>query len=1041
MKKFFTISLFIILITNLTASPINEETARKAALNFLFKYSRLKSGNIDLINSLVSNYNSTTTYFVFTVNGGGWILISADDAATPVLAYSNSGQWNEETVNPTAKKWIDSYNLEIYNAIKTRATSNESLQEWQALLNQQFSEDIPTVSPLLTTQWDQSMYYNDMCPISSSAPGGYGGRVPTGCVATTMAQIMKYYNYPTQGVGSFSYNHPAYNTLSANFGSTDYNWNGMPTAATSSNTALATLMFHCGVSVQMNYDPKGSGALSEVVPYAMRTYFNYSNSMQLLDKANVGNDEIWRTIIKTELEAKRPVYYAGSGTVGGHAFVCDGFDASNPTKFHINWGWNGSNNGYFAIGALTTSNGAFNEFNRIIIGIKPRTTPGYICRIENPTDGTKVTSGTDVAVTLKTIKGTTTKAILYLDGIKKDSSITAPFNFTVATGTLAPGVHTLEIRATDGIAWDAHESEFNIPSNSWQVQNVSFSNDSVRIEQIFPVDENVVWAVIDDFSSKDQILRKFIKTTDGGATWTEGTINCSACSSLEISNIYAFSATKAYACLNPANSKGGAIVYTEDGGTTWTQQTTANFTSSWANWVYFFDTNNGVCMGDSYKPLFSQTYNFAVFATSNGGTTWNKVTGTNLPVALASEAGTVNFFDAIGNTIWFGTGNGRVYKSTDKGVTWAVKDGGLGAVQTNLRFRDENTGFAYGGFGSANYSFKKTTDGGATWADAKPMGTVTGQDYELIPGTDSIWINSGYYSSVSLNGNKSYFLLDQNTQLNTARFFSPLSGWGGGYYSVKGGGGIYKWIGNYNPKISSKVVIRVKDNNGSAVSNAMVVLNYQSKSTSGEGLAIFDVKNLGNPETYNISKTGYSSVAANYLVNTNDTINVKLSPSYSVTFAVKTKLDAPVSGATVLFNGISQTTDANGNTTFTNVPKGLGYPYAVTKIKFYAGYGMLDVKEANSNQNITLITDATAIKQQEKISHVVFPIPAIDVINIMSENPITEIEILSMSGKTVLKRSCSSNTVQIPVNELQTGEYILKVIQGKKEEKTKIIVR
>ncbi len=1041
MKRFSTIALLIVIITNLAASPINEETARKAALNFLYKYLRLKSGNIDVSMGSTSNYNNATTYYAFSVAGGGWILISADDAATPVLAYSNSGEWNEEDINPTAKKWINAYNEQIYSLIQNRETNEGSQKEWQSLLNQQFNDGPPTVSPLLTTQWDQSRYYNDMCPTSSSAPGGYGGKVPTGCVATTMAQIMKYYNYPVQGVGSFSYNHPTYNTLSANFGSTDYNWSAMPVKATSSNPSLATLMFHCGVAVQMNYDPSGSGAASEVVPYAMRTYFNYDNTMQLLDRENVGNDDIWRTIIKTELEARRPVYYAGSGTAGGHAFVCDGFDGSNPSKFHINWGWNGNNNGYFAIGALTTSNGAFNEFNRIIIGIKPRTTPGYICRIESPADGTKITAGTDVAVTLKTIKGTTTKAILYLDGIRNDSSTIAPFNFTVATGTLAPGYHSLEIRATDGTGWDYHESEFNISSSCWQLQNVSFSTDSIRIEQIFPVDENVVWAVIDDYSSKDQILRKFIKTTNGGATWTEGTINCSSCSSLEISGIYAFSATKAYACLNPANSTGGAIVYTEDGGTTWTHQTTANFTGSWANWVHFFDANNGICMGDSYKPLLSSNYNFSVFTTSNGGTTWNKVAPANLPVALASEAGTVNFFDAVGNTIWFGTGNGRIYKSVDKGLTWTVKDAGLGTVQTNLRFKDENNGFAFGGYGTANFSFKKTTDGGATWEDAKPLGLITGQNYEYIANTDTIWINSGYYSSVSLNSNKSYFILDQDTRLNTTSFLSPATGWGGGFYTVKSGGGIYKWIGNYTPKINSKVVVRVKDNNGNAVSDATVVINYQTKSTTGEGLAVFDVRNLGNPDTYKISKTDYSSVSGNYLVTTNDTIKVTLYPSYSVTFSIKTPQDAPVSGASVIFNGQSQTTDANGTTTFTNVAKGAGYPYAVTKTKFYAGYGMLEVKDANSTQNVTLIVDATAIKHQEKTSHIVFPVPATDILNIMSEQTITEVEILTLTGKTALKRNYSSNTVQLPVNDLKPGEYILKVIKGKKEERSKIIVK
>lgn len=1041
MKKCIVGIILAFLAINLSATPVKEEIARKAALNFLTKYSRLKSGIVDLSFPSNSVYNGLNTFYAFSINGGGWILISADDVATPVLAYSNSGEWNEENINPTAKKWIENYSKEIFDAVQNHNTNAESQTEWQALLNQHYSDGITTVLPLLTTLWDQSAYYNDMCPASISAPGGYGGKVPTGCVATTMAQIMKYYNYPAQGVGSFSYNHPAFNTLAANFGSTDYNWSSMPTKATSANPALATLMFHCGVAVQMNYDPQGSGAASEVVPYALKTYFNYDNTMQLLARENVGNDEIWRTIIKTELEAGRPVYYAGSGSAGGHAFVCDGYDASNPTKFHINWGWSGNSNGYFAIGALTTSNGAFNEYNRIIVGIKPRSNPGYICRIESPSDGSKINIGTDTDIAVKTVKGTTTKVILYLDGIKKDSSVTAPFNFKLNTGKLTPGIHTLSVKATDGTNWDYHESEINLLANCWQLQQVSFSTDSVRIEQIFPVNDQVVWAVIDDYSSKDKLLRKFIKTSNGGTSWTEGTINCTSCSSLEISGIFPMSETKAYACLNPGNSTGGAIVYTEDGGTTWIQQTSADFTASWANWIYFFDDKNGVCMGDSYKPLGNQNYTFSVFTTSDGGSNWTRVTAPNLPAAITNEAGTVNFFDAVGNTIWFGTGSGRVFKSTDKGLTWNVYNNVLGAVQTNVSFKDANNGFAYGGYGSANYGFKKTTDGGNTWTDAKPMGVVTGQDYEFVPGSDSLWINSGYYSSVSLNNNKSYFLMDQNTPLNTTAFINTSTGWGGGYYSIKEGGGIYKWVGNFAPKINSKVVFVIKENNGALIPNASIDFNYQTKSTDNNGLAVFDVRNLGNPETYRISKTGYATVIENYEISTADTVKIVLVPSCSVTFVVKNKSDAPVGSAAVIFNGQSQFTDANGTVTFTNVVKASGYPYAVTKSRFYAGYGRADIKESTNTINVTLIADATIIKHQEKITHVVFPNPASDLLNIMSETDITGVEIVSMNGRIVAQKSFSSKTVQLPVNNLKKGEYILKVKHENKEERSKIMIK
>ncbi|HEX3009943.1 MAG TPA: C10 family peptidase, partial [Bacteroidales bacterium] len=749
MKRFYYLLLLSFVALNIYANPVNEEIALKAAKNFILHYSRLKSTNVNLISQEVKTYNNTSTFYAFNNSTGGWILISANDVAIPVLAYSTTGEWNDATVNPTAKLWIESYNKEIYQAIENGQTNEASRQEWDNLLNQQFSDAATTVSPLLATSWDQSKYYNDLCPASTEAPAGYGGHVPTGCVATAMAQIMKYYNYPAQGVGSSSYTHTTYGTLSANYGNTDYNWAAMPVKAATTSAALATLIYHCGVAVKMNYAPDGSGALSGDVPRALTSYFNYDNTISVVAREDVGSDELWRSIIRTELDAKRPVYYSGSGSGGGHAFVCDGYDNSNPTKFHINWGWSGSNNGYFSIGVLTTTNGAFNDLNRIVIGIKPRTNPGLICRIESPANGSNVNQGDDIKVSVKTLKGSSTKIVLLLDGVRIDSTTNPANDFTIKTSNLVNGEHRISIKADDGTNTNDHDIVVNILSTCWKPQNITLSVDSVNVEQIFAVDGNVVWAVLKDMSSKGRLLRKYIKTIDGGATWTEGSVSCTSCSTKDISNIYAFSGSKAYVCLNPGNAaNGGAILLTEDGGATWTTQSSADFTNSWANWVYFFDENNGICMGDSYKLSPSANYSFAIYTTSDGGKTWTAVTADKLPQALAGEAGTVNFFDAIGNTIWFGTGSGRVYKSIDKGINWTVKDGVLGAIQTNVRFRDVNNGFAFGRYGYADYGFKKTTDGGTTWVDAFPKGAISGQDYQFVPGTESTWINSGVVESI-----------------------------------------------------------------------------------------------------------------------------------------------------------------------------------------------------------------------------------------------------------------------------------------------------
>jgi hypothetical protein len=195
-----------------------------------------------------------------------------------------------------------------------------------------------------------------------------------------MAQVMKYWNHPVQGTGFHSYNHPNYGTLSANFGSTTYNWASMPNRLTSTNTAIATLMYHCGVSVDMNYGVRESGAQTLDVANALKTYFGYVNTLSGVRRSNYSETQ-WINLLKTELNANRPVQYAGTGSGGGHSFVCDGYD--NNDFFHFNWGWAGRSDGYFNVnllnpGAIGTGGGAggFNASQRAIIGVQPNANTG-----------------------------------------------------------------------------------------------------------------------------------------------------------------------------------------------------------------------------------------------------------------------------------------------------------------------------------------------------------------------------------------------------------------------------------------------------------------------------------------------------------------------------------------------------------------------------------------------------------------------------------------------------------------------------------------
>ena len=242
-------------------------------------------------------------------------------------------------------------------------------------------------------------------------PSGPGGQTLTGCVATAMGQVMKYWNWPDTGVGEHSYIENEYGLLSANFGATTYDWEHMPNSLTSSSNsteveAVATLLYHCGVAVNMDYGTYaqgGSGALHEAagnltVPCAenaLRNYFKYSPALWNIVRFDFTDDE-WATLLKNEIDHLRPILYTGNdpSTYVGHEFICDGYDTTG--FFHFNWGWSGDANGFFSLGNLNS----FDSHQNALIGIEPDTLYGSTasCTVTaeaiDPLMGTVMGSGT-----------------------------------------------------------------------------------------------------------------------------------------------------------------------------------------------------------------------------------------------------------------------------------------------------------------------------------------------------------------------------------------------------------------------------------------------------------------------------------------------------------------------------------------------------------------------------------------------------------------------------------------------------------------------
>ncbi len=389
------VALLLIVVMPMMAERVTPETAQKVAKTFLNNNGAKSAQLTDLTN--VAGFSN-----LYIFNGEeGFVVMAADDRVQPILGYSLTGKFVAEDMPSNVSGWLQGYNDEIQYAIEhqLRAT-DETTQLWNDLAegNSKAARATTVVNPLVQTTWDQNGFYyysggqlhmfelyNNLCPYDYTA----GERTVTGCVATAMAQIMKYWSYPAQGIGSHSYTpstRPDLGVQSANFGSTNYSWSDMPNSLSQSSSdvqinAIAVLMYHCGVSVDMMYDISangGSAAYGEDIPYALHTYFNYKSTANIKYKSNYSNNN-WINLLKNELDASRPIQYNGRGNAGGHAFICDGYNSSN--QFHFNWGWSGSNDGFYSLTSLNPGSGGaggggynFTNDQCAIFGIEPGST-------------------------------------------------------------------------------------------------------------------------------------------------------------------------------------------------------------------------------------------------------------------------------------------------------------------------------------------------------------------------------------------------------------------------------------------------------------------------------------------------------------------------------------------------------------------------------------------------------------------------------------------------------------------------------------------
>ena len=352
--------LSILLTTNVVAAIVSQENAGNVARNFIYEQMvqdgiSINISDISLQLAEVREMDGQPVFYAFNVSTGGYIITAADDIYTPVIGYTTSGKFPEEGVNKNFDSFIQDYADQIDFGRKNNVLAAEPVAQAWDYYNTMTSARVSLegdrdVEPLLAIMWNQDYPYNAYCPEDNAGPGGH---VYAGCVATAMSMVMAYFRYPEQGTGTYTYNCPGYGNQTANFGQTHYNWDAMLNSISAGNgvavNAIAELQYHCAVSVRMGFAPDGSGAYSNDVPAAIKSYFGYSTSANYVAKMSY-TTSAWENMIIQSIDEMKPLYYSGQSSDGGHAFVLDGYQITGTGKlFHFNFGWSGSDNGYYAI--------------------------------------------------------------------------------------------------------------------------------------------------------------------------------------------------------------------------------------------------------------------------------------------------------------------------------------------------------------------------------------------------------------------------------------------------------------------------------------------------------------------------------------------------------------------------------------------------------------------------------------------------------------------------------------------------------------------
>ncbi|MCQ2165981.1 MAG: C10 family peptidase [Bacteroidales bacterium] len=366
MKRLLIFSLALLCGVFASARTLSQQEAAEYARKF---FGNTTSSSIKQVWTGTST--ESPAFYAFNHVGGGFVIISAEDAVTPVLGYSHTGSFRVEGMPSNIRGWFSGLEKDIKTVReKNIKAGNDVRAEW-ASIGAKTKGGASVV--LETAEWGQGNPYNYYCDIP-------GGKAVTGCVATAMAIFMRYMEYPEHGMGSV----PSYTTRTYGYKMTgysiedhNYDWSNMPLKSTDvkqagddAKHAIATLIHDCGMSVYMDYTSGGSGAGSYSPMVALAKNFGYSASMRHVAKNSIDDIYEYYALLKGEIDSDRPVLYSASDPgAGGHAFIIDGYDEDY--MWRLNWGWSGSDNGFYTIDLKIPGSYQFSDRQVALIGAAP----------------------------------------------------------------------------------------------------------------------------------------------------------------------------------------------------------------------------------------------------------------------------------------------------------------------------------------------------------------------------------------------------------------------------------------------------------------------------------------------------------------------------------------------------------------------------------------------------------------------------------------------------------------------------------------------